>query len=262
MIESEGIAPYAPAPAVVGVIRAYRERPLPTPIDATVVEKIGIAPSIVPRTLQALKLIDLLDAEGNPTAALQDLRKAGSDEYHARLAEVVRAAYPDVFTYRDPATDDIAKIEDAFRGYQPVSMRPRMVRLFMGLCQEAGIVEAAPKVTKATDGRADGQRARTSSHAASSSSRSRGGSGSSNVQHASSPSPLRPDPTITAGADHLAVRGLLLTLPPVGDVFPDEKRKEWADAMLAAFNLIYLRASETPTTRTRVSSAEGGESDS
>src|SRR5579885_3530171 len=117
MIESNGTAPYAPTGAVLDVIHAFRDRPVPTPIDAEVIEKIGVAETIAPRTLQALKLLDLVDPAGNPTTALTDLRKAGTEEYRHRLADVVRAAYAEVFTYRDPATDDVQKIEDAFRSY-------------------------------------------------------------------------------------------------------------------------------------------------
>ena len=61
MIESGGTAPYAPTGAVTGVIHAYRDRPIPTPINTDVIERIGVPASIAPRTLQALKLLDLLD---------------------------------------------------------------------------------------------------------------------------------------------------------------------------------------------------------
>jgi hypothetical protein len=254
MIESGGIAPYAPTAAVVGMIHAYRDRPIQTPITTEVIEKVGIASTIAPRTLQALKLLDLIDQAGEPTVALKDLRSAGSEEYRTRLAEVLHAAYSEVFIYRNPAEDEPEKVEEAFRTYKPVSMRDRMVRLFMGLCAEAGIISSVPRVPKvrvvgaAAAGKNTGskkpapvaKRAEThspQSHAA------------PPPQHA--PQGQRDAPAkffgyggAMAGADHLAIRGLLQTLPPVGSVFPDAKRKEWADAVVAAFALIYERNSK------------------
>lgn len=143
-IRPDGPAPYAPAATVLSFISRYRDHGLRPPFDTEVLIKAGVTESLAPRTLQALKLLDLVDEEGQPTERLEDLAQARSDEYPERLGELIRAAYADVFAFADPAVDEVQRIEDAFRGYTPRGQRNRMVSLFLGLCQEAGIAAPAP----------------------------------------------------------------------------------------------------------------------
>lgn len=139
MIQQNGPAPYAPPQAVLDVIKRYRDHGLSTPFTTDVLERAGVTPSLSPRTLQALKLLGLLDADGHPTEDMHGLEKSTSDEFGPLLAGVVKQAYADVFSFADPESDPYERIEDAFRTYTPKGQRVRMVTLFLGLCEAAGI---------------------------------------------------------------------------------------------------------------------------
>src|SRR5688572_6029743 len=110
--------PYAPAKAVLDIMARYRSRGLPPPIDADVLGRVGIPYSLIPRTLQALQALDLIDETGKPTPTFEGLRLAPEAEYPQRLADWLKGAYADVFAFVDPAKDDPARIRDAFRNYQ------------------------------------------------------------------------------------------------------------------------------------------------
>lgn len=133
-------APYAPAATILAVINGFRDRGLATPFTPEVLLRAGVTDSLVPRTLNSLQVLDLIDEGGNPTAQLEGLRRAKTDEFKVRMEEVVRGAYAEVFQFTDPAKDDANRITDAFRVYEPSGQRTRMVSLFMGLCEAAGIL--------------------------------------------------------------------------------------------------------------------------
>jgi hypothetical protein len=122
------------------LIFGYRDRGLATPFNPEVLMRAGISESLVPRVMKSMEGLDLIDSAGNPTPGMEGLRRATTDEFKARLEEVVRAAYAEVFQFTDPAKDDATRIADAFRSYQPAGQRARMVTLFMGMCAAAGIV--------------------------------------------------------------------------------------------------------------------------
>jgi hypothetical protein len=142
----QGQGPYAPTEAVMTIIHGYRSKHPHTPFTVENIQPLGIAHSIAPRTLQALRLLDLIDDDGNPTPALDVLKEATTAEFPGRLAEVVQAAYAEVFAYKDPAQDSPEDLAEVFRFYRPPSMHPRMIRLFYGLCAQAGLIESPPAI--------------------------------------------------------------------------------------------------------------------
>lgn len=145
-IVHEGSAPYAPVAHVLRAINHYREK-APTQVTKELLMKLGFPDAYAVRTLKALRLLDLIGDDGTPTTAFKELQRASTEEYTPRLEQVVRTAYAEVFEVVDPVTASDSAIEDAFRFYKPLPQRAKMVTLFMGLSEAAGIIgpERAPR---------------------------------------------------------------------------------------------------------------------
>jgi Family of unknown function (DUF5343) len=139
-LASGSSAPYAPPATVLAAIKAFRDRGLTTPITPEVLVRASIPETLAGRTLRSLEALDLIDSEGKPTPEFDVLKKVPTGEYKAKLEALVRSVYADVFKFADPATDTVEKVTDAFRSYVPDGQRSRMVTLFLGLCEAAGIV--------------------------------------------------------------------------------------------------------------------------
>jgi hypothetical protein len=153
---AEEFAPYAPTGAVIKTITQFRDRGLPAPLSPKSLETIGVAGTMAPRTLQALRFLGLLDEDDNPTELFQRLKRASTEEYEGQLAEVVHGAYICVFTIVDPAKDGDIAVADAFRAFEPSKQREKMISLFRGLCAEAGIIEQARQRSAARRPRSEG----------------------------------------------------------------------------------------------------------
>ena len=139
-------SPYAPPSAILDLIARHRSRGLPPVVSAEVLGRAGISESLIPRTMQALTTLDLIDETGKPTPTFEGIRLAPEAEYKKRLEDWLKGTYADVFSFVDPTQDDETKIRDAFRTYQPVGQQARMVTLFQGLCSAAGL--SAEKVSQ------------------------------------------------------------------------------------------------------------------
>jgi hypothetical protein len=142
--------PYAAPTSILEIVSRRRHRGLPNPINADVLGRASIPPSLIPRTLQALQTLDLIDEEGNPTPTFEAIRKAPEAEYKRSLEDWLKGAYAEVFAFVDPATDDEVRIRDAFRSYNPAGQQDRMVTLFQGLCVAAGLAPDKPSSPRNT----------------------------------------------------------------------------------------------------------------
>ncbi|RPE77588.1 MULTISPECIES: DUF5343 domain-containing protein [unclassified Frondihabitans] len=150
MIEMFGSAPYAPSSAVLEVIDAKKHGRKLDHLDSEALERLGIRESLVPRTLQTLRLLDLVDDAGFTTPAFSKVASFSKLESQAALRDVLRSAYAPVFEALDPTTASVGALENVFSYFQPPSQRPRMVTLFINLMKAAGMIpEDAPQTPMA-----------------------------------------------------------------------------------------------------------------
>lgn len=232
--------PYAPASGVLAVIKRYRDRGnLPQPLTTKALHQVGVSEGNAPRTLQALKIIGLVDDEGYLTDAFKRVHQATTSEYPSTLAEIVQNAYHSIFAIVDLAQDDYTVVSDAFRYYEPSGQRPRMVKLFLSLSSEAGLI---PEENREALQVAAQQSTRGQTSARSSSKQTR------RTQQAKSAQPSRPaaqqrggaadQPTLGFEADneiaeYPAIAVLMQQLPKDGK-WTNRRRRLWIQAMISA----------------------------
>lgn len=144
-------APYAPAAAVARVLAYDRERGLREPVDTASLERAGVARSMCPRTLRALRFLGLVDEAGFRTESFERLRAASSGDVPSALRRVLQNAYRDILAKTDLRRATDGDLDEAFRGFEPPAQRPRMVAMFRGLAAQAGLLpQEAPPARRAT----------------------------------------------------------------------------------------------------------------
>ena len=144
-VTSEQSAPYTSQAVMLSLLQRNREKGLPDPLNAEQLQRLGVPDSLVPRTLQALKTLDLIREDGQQTDILERLRRAPEADYQPLMAEWLKGAYAHALDVIDPATADEVSIRDAFRHYNPISLQPRMITLFTALFEAAAVRPAAAK---------------------------------------------------------------------------------------------------------------------
>lgn len=124
------------------IIQWHRKRGLSVPVDGDVLSRAGVSHSLIPRTIQALQVLDLIDGAGTPSPVLERLRLASDADLPQQLRDWLTGSYADVLRVIHPATSNQFAIRDAFSAYKPVGQQSRMVRLFMELFKAAGVEPA------------------------------------------------------------------------------------------------------------------------
>lgn len=143
-VSSEQPAPYVAPGVLLPLLERNRERGLPNPLTPEQLQRLGVSDSLIPRTLQAFRTLDLIGEDGHHNDLLGAFRRAPEADYQPMMADWLRSAYAHVLDVLDPATADDTSIRDAFRLYNPISMQPRMITLFTSLFEVAGVRPSAP----------------------------------------------------------------------------------------------------------------------
>lgn len=192
-------APYAPLASVRKILEAIREGNK-GPWTTEACGSAGVTDSMIPRTLNSLEALGIVDAPGNLTASGRALLGTSGPDYTAALASIVSEAYAEVIDHAPPATASAAEVALAFDGFEPRAQQDKMVSLFRGLSAECGLSSARRRRTPARETR---------------------GAGARELSGAVSP-----------------IEAVLRQLPP-GRRWTKERRDAWITAMTSFVDLLY-----------------------
>jgi hypothetical protein len=228
-------APFAAVSTVRHMLEENRNRPIER-FDADALTKLGVAETVIPRTIDALVWLGLVEEDGRPTEAMLRLRRAPTDEYTDLLGQILRAKYSDVFRYWQPG-EPTDRLDDLFRAHEPMTMRPRMVRLFLGLAAYAGMIPEADALKRALPERAARPR-RTGGSVGTTPPPTR--ASAHGETKAAKAAPIEIAPGRLRTMEHPHIKGLIETQPPnIGDKLAPEERDAWLNLATATLGVLY-----------------------
>lgn len=216
--------PYASPQSIIEIVERHRNRGLPSPVTSDVLGRAGIPDSLIPRTLQAMQALDLIDEGGNITEMFESIRLTAEAEYQSRLQAWLNSAYADVLSYVDPANDDETKIRDAFRNYRPTGQQARMVTLFVRLYGAAGVRAPKPVLERSA-----APRLRTVSNRLTAVRRAAPAKAPPQRHAYQAPTSGLPAP----------IEGLLATLPAEGDGWTKDRRDKFVTTFEAVLDFCF-----------------------
>jgi hypothetical protein len=135
--EKENIPPYFSAVTFSNFIEAHR-RTQPTRFDRSIMS--NVAGGDQAKILKALRFFGLSNEEDRPTEAFQELESLDADHMQGAWAELLRQAYPFLFSGFDLEKATHSQLEERFReqGIQGDTVR-KAVGFFIGMARLAGV---------------------------------------------------------------------------------------------------------------------------
>lgn len=142
---SENFAPYTSIGNMLVLLGRIRKGWTPSSIDGGEMARAGITSGNANRTITTLQFLGLIDEDNNTTSTWKAIATSTTNDYPKVLEGVLRNAYSFIFEiHPNPAEATDVDIANAFAKSEPLNQRTRMVSLFRGLCQEAGLIAGDP----------------------------------------------------------------------------------------------------------------------
>ncbi len=153
-LRKKALPPYIPYSTFINFINSLKETTFPTHIDKTLMTKMsGSGQSAM---IAALKSLDLINSQLEPTKTLKSLVEADESQSTEIIAGIVKKAYPFIFDGSiDIEKTTSKKVEDKFRAIGASgSTLTKTIAFFLAASKAGGIVVSphvkAPKISSST----------------------------------------------------------------------------------------------------------------